>query len=122
VVRVSFSGSTQGRQRDQFNGQQETLTTLAHDTGGKALLDDNELSDGITQAQQDMRSYYILGYYSTNALSTASIARCRSAWRNAARRIQARLSAGIFQQQGIQEFTAVDKERQLEEALLLGDL
>jgi len=33
----------------------------------KALLDDNELDAGIVQAQQDMRSYYILGYYSTNA-------------------------------------------------------
>src|SRR5436190_10743977 len=61
-----FSGQTQTKQRDQFNGQQETLSTLAHDTGGKALLDDNELDAGIVQAQQDMRSYYILGYYSTN--------------------------------------------------------
>src|SRR6266567_2486428 len=61
-----FSGSTQLRQRQQFSGQQETLSTLAHDTGGKALLDDNELDAGIVQAQQDMRSYYILGYYSAN--------------------------------------------------------
>jgi len=39
---------------------------LASDTGGKAFLDSNELSLGIVQAQQEYRSYYVLGYYSTN--------------------------------------------------------
>ena len=32
----------------------------------KALLDNNDLSLGIVQAQQDTSSYYILGYYSSN--------------------------------------------------------
>ena len=61
-----FSGSTQGQQRTRMNDQQETLVSLAADTGGKALLDNNDLSLGIVQAQNDVRSYYILGYYSTN--------------------------------------------------------
>ena len=46
--------------------QQETLYTLAADTGGKALLDNNDLSMGIQQAQKDISSYYIIGYYSHN--------------------------------------------------------
>src|SRR5206468_8551407 len=46
-----FSGSTQQRQRQQFSGQQETLSTLAHDTGGKAPLDNNELVAGLLQEQ-----------------------------------------------------------------------
>ena len=50
----------------QFQGQQETLYTLAADTGGKALLDNNDLSMGIQQAQKDISSYYIVGYYSHN--------------------------------------------------------
>ena len=39
-----FTGNSQQTQRDQFNDQQETLYTLAADTGGKALLDSNDLS------------------------------------------------------------------------------
>ena len=55
-----------GPAQSNFQGQQETLYTLAADTGGKALLDNNDLSLGIVQAQKDISSYYILGYYSTN--------------------------------------------------------
>ena len=53
-------------QQKSFQGQQETLFTLAADTGGKALLDNNDLGLGIVQAQKEMSSYYILGYYSSN--------------------------------------------------------
>ena len=61
-----FSGSSVRKDRDKFNNQQETLTTLAADTGGKAFLDSNDLAVGIVQAQTDVQSYYILGYYSSN--------------------------------------------------------
>ena len=117
-----FSGSTQGRQRDQFNGQQETLTTLAHDTGGKALLDDNELSEGITQAQEDMRSYYIIGYYSSNASLDGKyrkVALTMAGTQHAGFKLDYR--QGYFSTKEFKKFTATDKERQLEEALLLGD-
>ena len=61
-----FNGSVYNSQRAGINDSQETLVTLAADTGGKAFLDSNDITAGITQAQQDMRSYYILGYYTTN--------------------------------------------------------
>ena len=41
-----YSGSSQRTDAEQFPGQQETLYTLAADTGGKALLDNNDLSLG----------------------------------------------------------------------------
>ena len=56
------TGGAQMQAQANFQGQQETLTTLAGDTGGKALLDENDLSVGIVQAQKDISSYYILGY------------------------------------------------------------
>ena len=62
-----FNGSVYNSQRASINDSQETLFTLAADTGGKAFLDSNDIALGITQAQQAMRSYYILGYYTTNA-------------------------------------------------------
>ena len=51
---------------DNFHNTQETLDTLAADTGGKALLDSNDLTLGMTQVQKDMSSYYMLTYASTN--------------------------------------------------------
>ena len=61
-----YSGSSARAVTSNFQNQQETLDTLAADTGGKALLDNNDLSMGIVQAQKDMGSYYIIGYYSSN--------------------------------------------------------
>ncbi|MCU0247266.1 MAG: VWA domain-containing protein, partial [Bryobacter sp.] len=61
-----FSGQTQTRQRTQAMQRQETLTALAADTGGKALIDENDLAAGIRQVQQDLQSYYVLGYYSSD--------------------------------------------------------
>jgi len=60
------SGSTQVSNRNNFQNQQETLATLALDTGGKALLDSNDLTEGIRQVQKDFSSYYVLSYVSAN--------------------------------------------------------
>src|SRR5262249_5901790 len=65
--RGMYSGQTMRTQQSNFQGQQDSLYTLASDTGGKALLDQNDLAMGIIQAQKDIASYYILGYYSTNS-------------------------------------------------------
>jgi VWFA-related protein len=62
-----YSGAGQASLRNSFHDQQETLVTLAADTGGKAMLDSNDLTVGMTQVQKDIESYYILTYSSTNA-------------------------------------------------------
>jgi VWFA-related protein len=46
---------------------QETLVTLASDTGGRAFLDSNDFSQVYKGVQQDTSTYYLLGYRSTNA-------------------------------------------------------
>ena len=54
---------------DQFSSNadsQETLTTLAGDTGGKAFLDSNDLSGVFTAVQRDTSAYYVIGYRSSN--------------------------------------------------------
>ncbi len=115
-----YSGQTQRSMRSRFTGQQETLYTLAADTGGKALLDENDLTVGIRQAQRDISSYYILGYYSTNPAQDG-------AWRRIRVRLvpqpQARLDhrSGYFAPKEFRKFDAADRERQLEDALALGD-
>ena len=62
-----YNGGFYNNQRANINDSQETLYTLAADTGGKAYFDSNDLAGEIVQAQQAMRSYYLLGYYSTNS-------------------------------------------------------
>ena len=115
-----YSGQTQRSQRSRFTDQQETLYTLAADTGGKALLDENDLAAGIRQAQRDISSYYILGYYTSNPAQDG-------AWRRLRVRLlphpQARLDfrSGYFAPKEFRKFDAADRERQLEDALALGD-
>ena len=45
---------------------QETLVTLASDTGGRAFLDSNDFGQVYKGVQQDTSTYYLLGYRSTN--------------------------------------------------------
>src|SRR5689334_10535358 len=49
-----YSGSSQRTMQSNFQAQQDSLTTLASDTGGKAMLDANDLAMGIVQAQKDI--------------------------------------------------------------------
>ena len=115
-----FTGATANAALLNFQRSQDTLYVLGADTGGKAMLDYNDLSRGIIDAQQAVSSYYILGYYTTNAARDGKY-----------RRIKITLSdgqsatldyrQGYFAPKEFGKFTASDKERQLEEALMLED-
>ena len=99
---------------------QDTLWALAGDTGGKALLDNNDLAAGIVQAQKAVSSYYIIGYYTSNQNLDGKFRRIKITLNNG-------LSASVDFRQGyfagktFNKFTVADKERQLEDALMLGD-
>jgi VWFA-related protein len=45
---------------------QETLVTLASDTGGRSFLDSNDFTQVFKGVQQDTSTYYLLGYHSAN--------------------------------------------------------
>ena len=61
-----YSGTAGAAVAANFQQSQDTLYALAGDTGGKALLDYNDLAKGIAEAEKSVSSYYILGYYTTN--------------------------------------------------------
>ncbi len=115
-----YSGSSMRSGQAAFQSQQDSLTTLASDTGGKALLDNNDLSAGIVQAQKDIASYYILGYYSGN---TALDGRYRRIKVQIKSNLSAKLDyrSGYFASKQFKQFTSQDRERQLQEALMLED-
>jgi hypothetical protein len=45
----------------------ETLKSLAESTDGLAVVNNNDLDRGMKRIVEDLTSYYLLGYYSTNA-------------------------------------------------------
>src|SRR5579864_3888930 len=119
-----YSGSSARATAGNFQNQQETLYTLAADTGGKALLDNNDLSMGIVQAQKDMTSYYIIGYYSTNAALDGRFRRIKITVNNtsvAAGIAKLDYRQGYYAGKQFNKFSESDKERQLAQALVLGD-
>ncbi|MBZ5647386.1 MAG: VWA domain-containing protein [Acidobacteriia bacterium] len=61
-----YSGRATLNQYDSNFATQETLVTLAGDTGGRALLDTNDFGQVFTRVQQDTSVYYVLGYHSSN--------------------------------------------------------
>ena len=116
-----LTGTKQASLKSTFNDSQETLVTIASDTGGKAMLDTNDLTMGIRQAQEDINSYYIIGYYSKNEASDGKLRRIRVNLTD--KQISAKLDYRKFYyaDKVWKNFNANDKERQLEEALTLGD-
>jgi VWFA-related protein len=115
-----FSGATAMAAVSNFQRSQDTLYSLASDTGGKAMLDNNDLAAGIVQAQQSITSYYVLGYYPTNTNLDGKFRRIKITIKEpSSAKLEYR--QGYFAGKTFNKFTAADKERQLEEALMLGD-
>jgi VWFA-related protein len=118
-----YSGSSARSLTGNFQNSQETLYALAADTGGKALLDNNDLSMGMVQAQKDMTSYYIIGYYSTNTALDGRYRRVKITLNKSVATRIAKLDyrQGYYGEKQFNKFTESDKERQLAQALMLGD-
>jgi VWFA-related protein len=47
--------------------RQEAMRTLAGATDGLAVMNSNDLDQGLRKISDDLTSYYLVGYYSTNA-------------------------------------------------------
>jgi VWFA-related protein len=114
----TFSGQIAQTTMTNFQRSQDTLYSLAKDTGGNALFDYNDLSLGIRRAAEAVTSYYIIGYYSTHTANDGHFHRVRVALTP---QIAADLTyrQGYFADKEFARFTAADKERQLEDALML---
>ncbi len=115
-----YSGAAALAVTTNFQQSQDTLYALASDTGGKALLDYNDLTKGIVEAERSVSSYYILGYYTTNTTQDGKFRRIKI---SLSANVEAKLDyrQGYFAGKEFSKFTAADKERQLEDALMLPD-
>ncbi len=114
-----YSGAGQKSLQDSFQNQQETLFTLASDTGGKALLDSNDLTLGIRQVQQDIDSYYTLSYSSTNKAEDGRYRRIEVRLAPRLASLHARLDyrKGYYASTTFARMNSADKEALLQQAM-----
>jgi hypothetical protein len=84
------------------------------------MFDNNDLALGIRQAAESITSYYTVGYYTSHTTLDGKFHRIKITIKDSD---SANLSyrQGYFAGKEFAKFTTADKERQLEEALMLQD-
>ncbi len=118
-----YSGAGQRTLKENFNNQQETLGSLALDTGGKALLDSNDLTEGMVQVHKDISSYYVLAYASSNPAQDGRYRRIQVKLAPRSAHLKAKLEyrQGYYAPTTFGHMRDVDKEAQLQQALMAGN-
>ncbi|RRA47903.1 VWA domain-containing protein [Acidipila sp. EB88] len=115
-----YTGAATQQENANFQQSQDTLYSIAGDTGGKALLDTNDLAQGIQNAQRSIADYYILGYYTSNAAQDGKFRHVKVTV-DVAAAAKLEYRQGYYAAKEFSRFTQADKERQLEDALMLED-
>ena len=110
-----FSGKAMLAQYDSNFTSQETLVTLAADTGGRAYLDSNDFGRVFNGVQQDTSLYYLLGYHSTNPVRDGKYRRITVKVSRPGLKIQFR--HGYYVSADFQHSTHENREQQLDEQL-----
>jgi VWFA-related protein len=111
----AYSGRAVSAQFDSNFQSQETLVTLASDTGGKAFLDTNDFGKAYEKVQADSAAYYVLGYRSSNTNMDGRL-----------RRISVKVNRGdlkleyrnaYYGPRDFRHFTKDDREQQLDDEI-----
>ncbi len=110
-----FSGRGMQQQFSQLAGSQDTLVSLAGETGGRAFTDSNDFGEAFTRVQHDMSAYYLLGYSSTNPAKDGRFRRVQVRVKRDGMRIEAR--AGYYAARDFAHTNRGDREAQLQEQL-----
>jgi VWFA-related protein len=112
-----FSGRGVSQQFSQLSASQDTLASLASDTGGKAFMDSNDFGEAFARVQRDMSAYYLLGYNSANTAKDGRFRRIRVRLKNppAGTRLEAR--QGYYADRDFAHTANTDRETQLQEML-----
>jgi VWFA-related protein len=110
-----YSGKSTLNAYDTNFSSQETLVTLAGDTGGRAFLDSNDFGKVFTAVQEATSMYYLLGYHSTNTERDGKFRRITVTVNRPGVKIDFR--RGYYAPADFKHSTREDRERQLEEEL-----
>ncbi|HKW19072.1 MAG TPA: VWA domain-containing protein [Terriglobales bacterium] len=110
-----YSGQAVLNAYDSNFSTQETLVTLASDTGGRAFLDSNDFNALFKGVQDDTSFYYVLGYRSTNPARDGRYRRITVKLKGSDVKLEYR--RGYYAPADYQHANGENRERQLEEQL-----
>jgi VWFA-related protein len=111
----AYSGASVLNDLNSNAASQDTLSTLAADTGGKAFLDSNDFSGVFSQVQKDTSAYYILGYSSSNHMKDGRFRHIKVVLNRSDIKLEYR--QGYYAGRDFEHFSRVDREQQLQDEL-----
>ena len=111
----AYSGRSVIDQFDSNAATQETLSTLAADTGGKAFFDSNDFSAVFSQAQKDSSAYYVVGFTSSNKARDGRFRRLRV--EVSRRDVKLDYRSGYYADRDFEHLNRTGREEQLETEL-----
>ncbi|MDE3103917.1 MAG: VWA domain-containing protein [Acidobacteriota bacterium] len=112
---AAYSGAAMQNQLSTNFSSQETLGTLAADTGGKLFVDSNDFAPAFQQIQHDTEGYYILGFHSTNQARDGSYRHLTVKLNRSDVKLEYR--PGYYAPADFQHARAEDREQQLTDQL-----
>jgi VWFA-related protein len=110
-----FNGRGMSQQFDRLASSQDTLVSLAGDTGGQAFTDTNDFGDAFRRVQRDTSAYYLIGYSSTNTVKDGRFRRIQVRVKRDGLRVDAR--AGYYADRDFAHTRNSDREAELQEQL-----
>ena len=113
--RAAYSGAATLNALSSNFTTQGTLVSMADETGGRAFLDTNDFTQVFRQVQDDTRTYYMLGYQSTNHARDGRYRRIVVRVNNP--NVKITYTRGYFAPADFQHTNRADREQQLTEAL-----
>ena len=112
----AYTGRAVEQQFDSNFQTQETLATLATDTGGHAFFDTNDFSKAFDRVQADTATYYVLGYRSTNQRMDGRYRHISVKINRPGVKLEYR--SGYYGPRDFQHFTKEDREEQLQDEMM----
>ncbi|HYN09026.1 MAG TPA: VWA domain-containing protein [Vicinamibacterales bacterium] len=115
---AAFSGRGVAQQFARLAAQQETLQSLAADTGGTAFTDSNDFGEAFDKITSEISSYYILGYASSNTKQDGGYRKIEVRLKT---KVDARVRAreGYYADRDFTHTSRADRETQMQEQLLM---
>jgi VWFA-related protein len=110
-----FSGRGVAQQFSRLAASQDTLTSLAADTGGRAFTDTNDFGEAFMRVRRDISAYYLIGYSSSNPEKDGRFRRIQVRVKRDGFRVEAR--AGYFAERDFAHTNRGDRETQLQEQM-----
>jgi len=113
-----FSGANVTQQYAQMNASQDTLGSLASDTGGRAFLDSNDFMPAFEKVQRDMSAYYLIGYATVNNARDGRYRTIKVRVKNPQyKNVKIEARSGYYADRDFQHTVKADRETQLQDQL-----